>query len=73
MYFSDHNPPHFHAQYGNQQAEYSIETLDVIVGKLPKRAHELVLIWAAEHREELIQNWKQATVPSALNKIKPLE
>jgi len=73
MYFSDHNPPHFHAEYGSDKAEYTIETLEVIVGKLPKRAHSLVLEWAAEHRSELRQNWQKAIVPSALDKIKPLD
>ncbi|MFN6944944.1 MAG: DUF4160 domain-containing protein [Cytophagaceae bacterium] len=51
MYFSDHNPPHFHAQYEQYQAEYDIRSLDIIVGKLPNRAHALVLEWASNHKE----------------------
>lgn len=73
MYFSDHNPPHFHARYGSDKAEYDIQTLEVLVGKLPKRANLLVIEWALEHRDELLQNWTKAIVPSELEKIKPLE
>lgn len=25
MYYDDHNPPHFHAFYGNYKARFSIE------------------------------------------------
>ena len=53
MYYDDHNPPHFHVFYGEYEAQVSIDTLEVIKGKLPKRALALVLEWAAEHRNEL--------------------
>jgi hypothetical protein len=32
MYFSEHNPPHFHARYGEHKAEVAIQTLSVIGG-----------------------------------------
>lgn len=72
MYFMDHNPPHFHAEYQGQKAEYSIKTLDIISGKLPPRAHALVLEWASQHKSELLDNWKKAAKPEPLSKINPL-
>ena len=72
MYFQDHNPPHFHAEYQGMKAEYDIRTLDLLVGKLPKRANALVLEWASEHKDELMNNWQKATVPSTLDRIEPL-
>jgi len=42
MYCDDHNPPHFHAEYGGDEALISIDTLDVIAGELPSRALGLV-------------------------------
>jgi len=39
MYWDDHPPPHFHAIYGEHESQYNIATLDVIHGKLPRRAH----------------------------------
>ena len=43
MYFGDHNPPHFHAIYQEDSAEYDINTLIIIRGSLPSRAHAMVL------------------------------
>ena len=34
MYYRDHMPPHFHAHYGEYQAEITIETLEMLKGKL---------------------------------------
>ncbi len=72
MYFMDHNPPHFHAEYQGFRAEYNIKTLDLIVGKLPHRAHALVLEWASEHKKELLDNWEKAAIPEPLSPIEPL-
>ena len=73
MYYDDHGPAHFHAHYAEHTAKISIESLTVIAGSLPRRAHALVLEWAALHREELRQNWKLAESHNALNSIDPLE
>jgi len=45
MYYSDHAPPHFHAEYGEDEAVYAIETLELLRGRLPRRAHSLVVEW----------------------------
>jgi hypothetical protein len=73
MYFVDHNPPHFHAEYGEYVAEYDIQTLKIIAGKLPGRANALVLEWASIHREELMKNWEKTQTPERLDKIEPLD
>ncbi len=46
MYYNDHLPPHFHAEYSGDEAVYSIETLAVLQGQLPRRAHKMVVEWA---------------------------
>jgi hypothetical protein len=56
MYFNDHNPPHFHAEYQGEQAEYNIKTLEIIAGNISNRANALILEWASLHREELLNN-----------------
>ncbi|QAA81701.1 DUF4160 domain-containing protein [Aequorivita sp. H23M31] len=73
MYFVDHNPPHFHAEYQGMQAEFEIKTLEVIAGSLPNRALGLVVEWANLHRKELLENWNRAQVPEPLEKIQPLK
>jgi hypothetical protein len=32
MYFNDHAPPHFHAEYGEYEAIYVIDTLEILRG-----------------------------------------
>jgi len=59
MYFqqSEHNPPHFHAIYGEYVGEIDIQTLDMMEGDLPAKALALVKEWAEQHREELLNIW----------------
>jgi hypothetical protein len=73
MYFNDHVPPHFHADYGEHSIEITIETLDVLKGKLPNRVLGLVLEWASLHRDELRSDWERARNGETLEPIQPLE
>lgn len=73
MYYNDHIPPHFHAEYGEHEAIYEIDTLDVMRGDLPRRAHALVIEWASEHRAELRDDWERARQERPLEKIEGLE
>lgn len=74
MFYADHNPPHFHAVYGKYDASFSIETLEVIEGKLPPRVKGLVIEWATLHQDELMENWMLVTKKGnqSFKKIKPL-
>ncbi len=54
MFFNEHAPPHFHAEYAEFRAVINIRTLEIIEGRLPRRALELVLDWAELHRDELM-------------------
>jgi hypothetical protein len=38
MYWNDHAPPHFHAEYAGSEAIINIQTLEIIRGELPKGA-----------------------------------
>ena len=72
MYFGDHLPPHFHAQYGSSEAIINITTLAVIEGNLSPRALGLVTEWAALHQAELKLAWEQAKNLEHPDKIEPL-
>jgi len=72
MYYMDHNPPHFHAKYGDYTGVFTIPDLKLIEGHLPRRALSLVLEWAFEHRDELSKNWDLAMAREPLSKIHPL-
>ena len=72
MYFDDHAPPHFHAEYGSDEALVGIETLSVLRGGLPPRALGLVMEWAALHRDDLRRLWRKAENLEPLEKVPPL-
>ena len=72
MYWSDHNPPHFHAKYGEYRTEIEIRNLGVLRGKLPAKATALVIEWAALHQDELLAQWERARNHQPLEKIEPL-
>ncbi len=69
LLFGDHPPPHFHAVYGEYNAIFNIETLEMIEGDLPTRAKKLVLEWAAIYKNELTQIWES----QEFRKLPPLE
>lgn len=73
MYYSDHLPPHFHAEYSGNEALYEIRTLRLYRGKLSRRVHNLVIEWADLHRAELMDNWERARQGQELMWIEPLE
>lgn len=73
MFYNDHNPPHFHVIYQNDEALIDIKTLKILEGRLPKRAKTLAIEWAIEHRDELLNNWQKARGHETLDKIEPLD
>ena len=74
MYFKDHLPPHFHAVYQDQEAQFSIETGNMIVGDLPRKQTRLVQAWVELHRDELMLNYSESQKNNGkLRKIKPLD
>ncbi len=72
MYYREHAPPHFHAEYGEFEITVEIET-GIVSGRFPRRALGLVLEWCILHKAELLANWDLATRKLPLNPISPLE
>ena len=44
MYYEDHNPPHFHAEYNGNKALVDINESRIIKGYLPSRQLKLILV-----------------------------
>ena len=57
LFFADHPPAHFHAVYAEKVGVFSIDSLEMLEGDLPKRAQKLVKEWAQKHQETLKQMW----------------
>jgi hypothetical protein len=72
MNFNEHNPPHFHAKYGDYEITIEIIT-GIIEGKFPKRALNMVIEWYEIHKDELLQDWELIRTTGEFKKIAPLE
>ena len=72
MYWNEHFPEHFHAEYGEFKVLISISEAVVLKGALPSKQLKLVLAWCEIHREELTKNWNAARVHGEISKIEPL-
>ena len=72
MYWREHEPPHFHAKYGDDEIVVEIET-GKITGKMSKRAIFLIQDWRKIHINELMNDWELSKMRKQLNKIEPLE
>lgn len=73
MYYRDHSPAHFHAEYNEYQAQISIHSFDIIEGNLPPRILGFVAEWAALHKAELINDWELMKEGKKLLPIAPLQ
>ena len=73
MFYREHEPAHFHAEYQGQQAKFAMDG-KMIAGNIQSgTARRLVRAWAVLHREELGTNWARMKKGQALDKIEPLE
>lgn len=71
-FYNEHPPAHFHAEYGEYNATYEVETLRVVRGGLPRPSHRYVMEWARAHRDELLENWTRMREGQPPLRIAPL-
>ncbi len=69
FFTNEHNPPHFHAVYGEFNGSFNIKTLEMEEGDLPKKAQNLIREWAEEYKDDILNMWNSKT----LKKLPPLE
>lgn len=71
MYFQakEHNPPHFHAIYGDRTGLFDLQTLEMIEGDLPPKALAMIQEWGRKHKDELSDIWNTQN----FREIAPLE
>lgn len=73
IYYSDHNPPHFHVNYGDKEIMVGIRTGRILKGGFPKRLKNAIEEWRLLHKDELLAAWNDAQQLRVIRKIKPLE
>lgn len=69
FFLREHNPPHFHAVYGEHNGIFEIETLKMLEGDLSKKTQSLIVEWASNYKAELMEMWNK----KQLQKLPPLE
>ena len=72
MFYEDHLPPHFHAEYGEFEALIDISRQMLFAGSLPPRALGMVIEWTTIHHDELISIWDDVQNYKPPCKIAPL-
>ncbi len=71
MNYREHEPPHFHVVYQDQEISVEIKT-GIVEGKMSKRALRMVFEWAELHHDELLENWERVRTRKPLHKIDAL-
>mgnify|MGYP001566021829 CR=1 FL=1 len=72
MFFDEHPPAHFHADYAEFSAVVRVQPIEVLESTLPPRAVSMVLEWAARNQAGLIDNWERLHSGQAVRRLPPL-
>ena len=76
MYYLDnkqHNLPHIHVKYQDEEAVISISDGVLLEGSLKTNKMKLVQAWIEIHKDELFANWQLAINGDTIFKIDPLK
>ncbi|MFH1097078.1 MAG: DUF4160 domain-containing protein [Candidatus Desantisbacteria bacterium] len=73
MFYDEHNPPHFHARYGEYKIAIDVNSLQILEGKFPPRALGLIMEWASLYKNELLKDWEITAQNLPPGKIEPLK
>ena len=71
MFWREHQPPDFHAKYGDDEVIIEIQT-GKVTGNISPRVLNMVQEWRELHKDELMADWKLAEENKPLKRIKPL-
>lgn len=73
MFYKEHEPAHFHAEYQGQHATFTFAG-EILAGEIRSgTACRLIRDWALQHRAELKANWGRMKAGEPLERISPLE
>ncbi len=63
----------FHALYGEHEIVVQIWPLRIVGGNAPARVRQMVLEWATQNQDALLQNWNRVTSGDTPQPVQPLE
>ena len=72
MYYQEHAPPHFHAEYQGRQGTFDFDGQPMMGNLNSGTALRLIREWATAHRSQLETNWANIEGGRPLERIEPL-
>ena len=75
LYFKDnkqHNKPHIHVRYQEDEVIVAIPGGEVLEGSIPGNKMKLLEAWIELHKDELVADWELAAAGQQPYKIEPL-
>jgi hypothetical protein len=63
---------HFHAIYDNTELVVAVNPVRIIQGDAPRRVRDMVLEWAMQHQQELLEAWNRMSAAQEPKPIAPL-
>ncbi len=72
MYYNDHPPAHVHVRYGEYKIRVTIESQEVLSGRMPNNKLKELLEWMHVHEHELLTAWNMARRGEEPIQIEPL-
>lgn len=73
MFYNEHEPPHFHAEYQGQRGTFDLSGYMRVGNIQSKTALRLIKEWTLLHRAEIETNWQRMKVGQPLEGIEPLQ
>jgi hypothetical protein len=76
MYFMNnkqHQMPHIHAKYQDNEVVVAIPNGEILEGSIPNSKMKLLQAWIELHKDELIANWQLEVSGQLPYKIEPLK
>jgi hypothetical protein len=67
-----HNKPHIHIKYQDDEVIVAIPEGDILEGSIPKAKMKLLQAWIEIHKDELMADWQLAVSGELPYKIEPL-
>ena len=73
MFYSEHNPPHFHAEYQGSEGIFNFDG-EMLYGNIKSTtALKLIKQWSLLSKYELEENFVNIVKKTGINKIEPLQ
>ncbi len=54
----EHNPPHIHVEYGNEEGLFTLSDGELVEGWIPKKGQKYVKEFILQYQDKLLEMWQ---------------